>query len=632
MSKDRENKKIEKYKEKIMLRPKFQNILCKYCLVGLAISIILCIAVTAMVLGYNKLEFKKMMDDYASNCCGRIEQRIQYFEKSDNENKDKEKVYNEILSFLQYTAYYKEQYTNNLFMEIGEFMQINIDGLAEILWNHDLIDSSEIFNGYRSITVRDNTADCYIGNEHEIIAYAMWDDEEQKNTSYLKREKEDGTEGTYSIYLYKPSSEVLDKLIEWYGKIKENKLYYIDNYLKGKEVGCFFVEDGIFTIEMSDEKYVKGNSFVPCKITLSFGNFDENDEFIVKNSESIDIVKDENEYADWKYVNTAQQDALPRTFNNTHLEGLMSDLYYKSVCENGDSEYAVKETVVATDGHEYEATVVGECSLFAGCSKSNIVIFFFVLYMIIVLFITVIAFVISVVVYRKRKALHEIDSYKRTTCNAMAHDIKSPLMAVSGYAENIAEDISENDKTAYAGKIIETVDVMNENMDNMEALAKSEESILHNDIFSKSISDVVEKKKKVKIEDKIAEYLELNKEQIAGRKLTFKVEGQCVVKCEETWMVHLIDNLLGNAIKHSVEGGQIDIILSNRTFVIANDYEGTIDVTGKQLKEAFIKGDNSRHTDGNGVGLSIVNNVVKRHGWKMNIETKDGRFVVKIKM
>lgn len=630
MSKDKESKRIDKYKEQITRRPKFLKILRKNCLVGLVVAVVLCVAVTVFLNVYYKLLYKNIMNQYKECCCKNIERKIQRFEEFDNENKDKDKLYNEIVSDLERAAYSDGQ-QNNLFMEIGNRLNDYTCALSCALWRRDLIEEQGICRGYRSITVKDNTADFYIGNEHEFISYAIWDDEEQEKTSYLKRENKDGTEGMYSIYTYKPSSEVIAKLIEWYGKIKESNIRYSDNSMPGKKygIGCFVVDGGVFTIEMSDEKYVKESSFVPCKFTLSFGEFDDNDVFIVKNSESIDIVTDEKEYADWTYVNTKDQGL---ELYGTNLEWLVTDLYYLDLNKNNDSEYVVKGTVTAADGHEYEVTIVGDLVMFSGCSKSNIIIFFSILYMIIILKITVIAFVISVVVYRKRKALHEIDSYKRTICNAMAHDIKSPLMAVSGYAENIAEDISENDKTAYASKIIETVDVMNESMENMETLAKSEESILHNDIFSKSISDAVEKKKKVKIEDKIAEYLELNKEQIAGRKLTFKVEGQCVVKCEETWMVHLIDNLLGNAIKHSVEGGQIDIILSNRTFVIANDYEGTIDVTGKQLKEAFIKGDNSRHTDGNGVGLSIVDNVVKRHGWKMNIETKDGRFVVKIKM
>lgn len=630
MSKDKESKRIDKYKEQITRRPKFLKILRKNCLVGLVVAVVLCVAVTVFLNVYYKLLNKDIMNQYKECCCKNIERKIQRFEKFDNENKDKDKLYNEIVSDLERAAYSDGQ-QNNLFMEIGDRLDNYTRALSWTLWRRDLIEEQGICRGYRSITVKDNTADFYIGNEHEFISYAIWDDEEQEKTSYLKRENKDGTEGMYSIYTYKPSSEVLAKLIEWYGKIKESNIRYSDTSMPGKKygIGCFVVDGGVFTIEMSDEKYVKESSFVPCKFTLSFGEFDDNDVFIVKNSESIDIVTDEKEYADWTYVNTKDQGL---ELYGTNLEWLVTDLYYLDLNKNNDSEYVVNGTVTAADGHEYEVTIVGDLVMFSGCSKSNIIIFFSILYMIIILKITVIAFVISVVVYRKRKALHEIDSYKRTICNAMAHDIKSPLMAVSGYAENMKENISEEERKEYAKKIVETVDEMNENIGFMDNLVKVQEGVLIRDGQDGLNRQASFGEKKINVWEEINTFIESNSGLIKNKRLDFNIQGECAVKCNEMWMDHLINNLLGNAVKYSKEGGQIDIQLNKKMIVVANDYEGQIDIKGDELKEAFVKGDNSRHTEGSGVGLSIVDSVVKRNGWKMNIETKDGRFVVKIKM
>lgn len=630
MNKDKESNRIDKYKEQITRRPKFFKILRKNCLIGLMVAVVLCVAVTVFLNVYYKQLNKDIMNQYKECCCKNIERKIQRFEKFDNENKDKDKLYNEIVSDLERAAYSDGQ-QNNLFMEIGDRLDNYTYALSWALWRHDLIEEQGICRGYRSITVKDNTADFYIGNEHEFISYAIWDDEEQEKTSYLKRENKDGTEGMYSIYTYKPSSEVLAKLIEWYGKIKESNIRYSDTSMPGKKygIGCFVVDGGVFTIEMSDEKYVKESSFVPCKFTLSFGEFDDNDEFIVKKSESIDIVTDEKEYADWTYVNTKDQGL---ELYGTNLEWLVTDLYYLDLNKNNDSEYVVKGTVTAADGHEYEVTIVGDLVMFSGCSKSNIIIFFSILYMIIILKISVIAFVISVVVYRKRKAFHEIDSYKRTNCNAMAHDIKSPLMAVSGYAENMTENISKEERREYAKKIVETVDEMNENIGFMDNLVKVQEGVLIRDGQDGLNRQAGFGEKKINVWEEVNTFIESNSGLIKNKRLDFNIQGECVVKCNEMWMDHLINNLLGNAVKYSKEGGQIDIQLSNKMIVVANDYEGRIDIKGDELKEAFVKGDNSRHTEGSGVGLSIVDSVVKRNGWKMNIETKDGRFVVKIKM
>ena len=54
---------------------------------------------------------------------------------------------------------------------------------------------------------------------------------------------------------------------------------------------------------------------------------------------------------------------------------------------------------------------------------------------------------------KDRKA-YEMNEYRRNLTASLAHDLKSPLMAISGYAENLRDNIHTEKRAAYADSII----------------------------------------------------------------------------------------------------------------------------------------------------------------------------------
>lgn len=67
-------------------------------------------------------------------------------------------------------------------------------------------------------------------------------------------------------------------------------------------------------------------------------------------------------------------------------------------------------------------------------------------------------------IYKKQQALEEAYSQK---VNALAHDLKTPMMVISGYSENFLAEIQTGKKTHYAEKILENVNKMNAIVEEM---------------------------------------------------------------------------------------------------------------------------------------------------------------------
>lgn len=235
------------------------------------------------------------------------------------------------------------------------------------------------------------------------------------------------------------------------------------------------------------------------------------------------------------------------------------------------------------------------------------------------------AFIVSLITtytaYIKQKSFYEMDQYRRNMTNTMAHDLKSPLMVVSGFAENLLEQNLEEKSKRYTKSIMENVQYMNQIIEKVLELSK--------------VENVEYKLQKESVDlRKLSEKLVKNyTTQMDERGLEVKLSGECTVSADELCMTQVLDNLIGNAVKYSIEGSVIEIRLSDKTYEIANTSVVEFDVDVKDLVNPFVKGDNSRSGNkGSGIGLTIAKNLVEQHGYQLELECNDGMFVAVIVM
>ncbi len=223
-----------------------------------------------------------------------------------------------------------------------------------------------------------------------------------------------------------------------------------------------------------------------------------------------------------------------------------------------------------------------------------------------------IAFLTSYLTFQRKQARYEIEIYRRNTTNAMAHDLKSPLMAISAYAENLVNGANPEKNTYYGEAILDTVSYMDQIIANILNLSKVESGSLRLNKEQVNIREL--------IEAHLPKYELLTRE----RDLQITVNGESHPQCDRLWMTQLVDNLLSNAVKYAKEHSTITVCLQEEYLSITNRFEGELCKTPEELMESFVKGDNARsNNQGTGIGLAIVKNVAKVHGFDVAIQVEN---------
>jgi signal transduction histidine kinase len=218
------------------------------------------------------------------------------------------------------------------------------------------------------------------------------------------------------------------------------------------------------------------------------------------------------------------------------------------------------------------------------------------------------AFIPATIRYNTKKRRYEVYEYRSRMVDAMAHDLKTPMAAVSAYAENLSNHIGTDKQEYYAGKVEEKVSQMNKMVNDMLEFSKSE----------KQTASVT--KEDIDVADVISKLIADNEHMIEERSLKISYDRKSItVKTDESLFRQAIANLINNAVIYSKEGTTIGISCDGKLLTISNTSDGEID-TSRDLKQPFAKGSTARGNHGTGLGLVIANNNLAMLGYKLEIK------------
>ncbi len=236
-----------------------------------------------------------------------------------------------------------------------------------------------------------------------------------------------------------------------------------------------------------------------------------------------------------------------------------------------------------------------------------------------VVFSVIISILLASKKYAELSAHYAIEDYRKDMTNKLAHDLKSPLMVISGYAENLQDNVNTDKSEHYAEAILENVKYMDNIIADVLELSRLEDGSVKPEIteFDAAL---------------MAREIASNYEGLTEKNsITVKTEGTAMFKADKTLMRNILDNLIGNAVKYTDMGGRILIECTPGRISITNDCVMAGKLDTDSLLKPFVKGDSSRSgRKGSGLGLSIAAEAARKTGLSLTLNADDNSFTAVI--
>ena len=199
-----------------------------------------------------------------------------------------------------------------------------------------------------------------------------------------------------------------------------------------------------------------------------------------------------------------------------------------------------------------------------------------------------------------RKIQTDFINLKEFTENA-SHETQTPLAIIKSKLETVLQDQTLSSEQHRQIKIA---------YEAANRLSKLNEALL---LLAKIENQQFPDTAMIDLCELVKQRLELIEELMAFKniKVTLRLDNPAIVQMNSYLAEILINNLLGNAIKHNVEGGQIIISSTLNQFSIANSGK-PLTIAPEKLFQRFTK--QSTGNESTGLGLAIASEICLKSG------------------
>lgn len=219
--------------------------------------------------------------------------------------------------------------------------------------------------------------------------------------------------------------------------------------------------------------------------------------------------------------------------------------------------------------------------------------------------------------------LKKQDQLRRSMIANISHDLRTPLAAIFGYLEVLylkGDDLAIEQRKQYLHTALQSSQQLSGLIEDLFELAKLEASETPPHIESFSIAELI-----LDVLDKFR--LKAEQKQI-GLKISCAKDTPFVY-ADISLIERALNNLIGNAVEHNQNGGEVTILVEKQTdrlnITVQDNGKGIASEHLKQIFERFYQVDN-QHREGKhaGLGLAITKRIVELHGQVIDVKSKIG--------
>lgn len=203
----------------------------------------------------------------------------------------------------------------------------------------------------------------------------------------------------------------------------------------------------------------------------------------------------------------------------------------------------------------------------------------------------------------------------------VSHELKTPLQSIIGSAELIENDlVKSGDTKKFIGKIRSEAARLVILIDEIISLAQLDEGIdaVRTDVDLLKLAN---------------EVINSLSDPANVKNVSIDVGGNSIIlhNCIRTLLKEAIYNLCDNAVKYNVDGGKVNVNISesdgNAVISVKDTGIGIPQRDQERVFERFYRSDksHSRETGGTGLGLSIVKHAVAYHKGEIKVISEEGK-------
>jgi len=219
---------------------------------------------------------------------------------------------------------------------------------------------------------------------------------------------------------------------------------------------------------------------------------------------------------------------------------------------------------------------------------------------------------------RARKDAEQANRLKSAFLANMSHEIRTPLTSVIGFSEVLEEEV-EADYVRFARLIRKSSTRLKEVLNSVLRLSKLEVGAVEFEPEDLDLATEVERT------------VELLQPQAEEKDLTLQMQAPSELSAhlDPGATGRILDNLVGNAIKYTPDGGQVDVCLrSDDTWAelkVRDTGKGIDEDLLPNLFEPFVQapGEDGRD-EGSGLGLAITKRLVEGMNGEIAVDTEPG--------
>ena len=225
---------------------------------------------------------------------------------------------------------------------------------------------------------------------------------------------------------------------------------------------------------------------------------------------------------------------------------------------------------------------------------------------------------------------NEVKSEKQKTelITNVSHDIRTPLTSIISYVDLLKrEGLTSQNAPKY-------LDVLERKSNRLKKLTE--------DLFeaAKATSGSIEPKfEKVHINSLIEQVLGELDEKIHESNLTFKVTAsneKIYAKADGRLLSRVMENLLSNIFKYALKDSRVYIVISEDENYVSVSFKNIsayeLNISVDELMERFKRGDESRSSEGYGLGLAIAGSLMEVQEGLLDISIDGDLFKAELKL